>query len=289
MPIGKAMDQADFPWRPLGLLLVDKGLVTARELEIALDEQRRTGRLLGQILVRNGSVTGLALAQALTEQHGVELRPSNGPQEPLPTGPQSQADERSGRLSEPHAQDREWRPLGKLLVATGFLSETQLERALAEQQDRPGRRLGEILVAQGSLSGPALAVALAKQHGLDLGPENELDAGLQTVIKPSAPGQPNYRVHEIVYEPSYQQGSILYESTNFLEAADFACELVERRNPQGLEIKKTDGRASETVWTYSEKRAVAEAVSRKRLVETFGFDPMRWDTRGRFDSDTRSR
>ena len=33
------MDQADFPWRPLGLLLVDKGLVTPKELEFALDEQ----------------------------------------------------------------------------------------------------------------------------------------------------------------------------------------------------------------------------------------------------------
>jgi hypothetical protein len=282
------MDQADFPWHPLGLLLVDKGLLTRTELEIALDEQRRTGRLLGQILVGNGSVTGLALAQALTEQHGVELQPSNGVEESLLTDSQRQADERPGQLPEPQTQDCAWRPLGKLLVATGFLSESELERALAKQRERPGRRLGEILVAQGSLSGPALAVALAKQHGLDLGPEQELDAGLQTVIKPSTPGQPNYRVHEILYEPSYQQGSILYQSTNFLEAADFACEFVERRNPQGLEIQKTDGPASETVWTYSEKRAAAEAVSRKRLVETFGFDPMRWDTRGRFDSNTKS-
>jgi hypothetical protein len=282
------MDQADFPWHPLGLLLVDKGLLTPTELEIALDEQRRTGRLLGQILVGNGSVTGLALAQALTEQHGVELRPSNGVEEPLRTDSPRQAEESPGQLPKTQAQDRAWRPLGKLLVATGFLSESELERALAEQRERPGRRLGEILVAQGSLSGPALAVALAEQHGLDLGPEQELDADLQTVIKPSTPGQPSYRVHEIVYEPTYQQGSILYQSTNFLEAADFACEFVEQRNPQGLEIQKTDGPASETVWTYSEKRAAAEAVSRKRLVETFGFDPMRWDTRGRFDSNTKS-
>jgi hypothetical protein len=272
------MDQAYFPWRSLGLLLVDKGLLPRRELELALDEQRRTGRLLGQILVGNGSVTGLALAQALTEQHGVELRPTNGAEELLLT------DSPPG----PEAEDRAWRPLGKLLVETGSLSETELEQALAEQRERPGRRLGEILVAQGSLSGPALAVALAKQHGLDLGPEKELDAGLQTVIKPSTPGQPNYRVHEIVYEPTYQQGPVLYDSTNFLEAADFACEFVERRNPQGLEIQKTGGGTSETVWTYSEKRAAAEAVSRKPLVETFGFDPMRWDTRGRFDSDTKS-
>jgi hypothetical protein len=282
------MDQADFPWRSLGLLLVDKGVVTPTELEVALDQQRRTGRLLGQVLVANGSITGLALAQALTEQHGVELRPSNRAEEALLTDAQHQAEDRSRQLPEAEAQDRAWRPLGRLLVAAGFLSETELERALTEQREQPGRRLGEILVAQGSLSGAALAVALAKQHGLDLGPEKGLDAGLQTVIRPSTPGLPNYRVHEIVYEPTYQQGSILYDSTNFLEAADFACEFVERRNPQGLEIHKTDGSASEIVWTYSEKRAAAEAGSRKRLVETFGFDPMRWDTRRRFDSDTKS-
>ena len=52
------MDQADFPWRPLGLLLVDKGLMTSNELELALAEQRRTGRLLGQILVGKPGLDG---------------------------------------------------------------------------------------------------------------------------------------------------------------------------------------------------------------------------------------
>ena len=77
------MDQADFPWRPLGLLLVDKGLMTSNELELALAEQRRTGRLLGQILVGRGYVKSLALTQALAEQHGVELRASDADEEPV--------------------------------------------------------------------------------------------------------------------------------------------------------------------------------------------------------------
>jgi hypothetical protein len=37
------------------------------------------------------------------------------------------------------------------------------------------------------------------------------------------------------------------------------------------------------VWTYSEKRAAAEAAGKKPLVATFGFDPARWDTRARFE------
>jgi hypothetical protein len=61
---------------------------------------------------------------------------------------------------------------------------------------------------------------------------------------------------------------------------------VERRSPQGLEIHKLDGDKRETVWTYSESRADAEAAARKNLVQTFGYDPMRWDTRRRFDTPT---
>jgi hypothetical protein len=71
-------------------------------------------------------------------------------------------------------------------------------------------------------------------------------------------------------------GSSLYESANFLEAVDFAFELIEREQPPVLEIQKVDGATRETVWTYSEKRAAAEAASRKSLVATYGFDPARW-------------
>jgi hypothetical protein len=275
-----SVDQANFPWRPLGLLLVQKGLLSAVELERALDEQRRTGRLLGQILVRSGYVTSLALTQALAEQHGVELRsaePAEG--EPLPDA--------SDDLPNLRGQDREWRPLGKILVDKGFLNEEELGQALTEQTDSPDRRLGEILVAHGWLSGAALALALADQHGLELGPADKLDEELHAVIKPKTPAEPVYRVYEVEYEPTYRAGSLLYENANFLEAADFACDFVARRGPRALEIQKRDGTASEVVWTYSEDRAHAEAAERKNLVHTFGFDPMRWDTRGQFDTPTK--
>jgi hypothetical protein len=273
------MDQAHFPWRPLGRLLVDKGLLTATDLEHALGEQRRSGRLLGQILVARGYVTALSLAQALAEQHGVELEATGALETRAAASSQSVSTVGRGGT---------WRPLGSLLVAKAFVSETELEEALREQQRR-GRRLGEILVERGQLSGAALALALAEQHGLELGSEEELDANLQTTIRPARAGEPRYRVHEVFYEPAYRPGPLLYESANFLEAADFACEFVERRSPGALEIHKIDGGASETVWTYSESRAAAEASSRKSLVQTFGFDPMRWDTRGQFDTDTTAR
>ncbi len=65
-------------WRPLGELLLEKGLVSPDELELALTEQAESGRLLGAILVERGYVSGPALAVALAEQYGVELPTEQG-------------------------------------------------------------------------------------------------------------------------------------------------------------------------------------------------------------------
>ena len=276
------MDQADFPWRPLGRLLVDEGLVSAPELEQALTEQRRSGRLLGQILVDSGYVTGLALTQVLAKQHGVELRvTTTAGEHRLPGSAETTA-------PSPHGPADAWRPLGRILVEKSLVSERELEQALAEQESHPEQRLGELLVASGVLTGPGLALALAEQHGLDLGPEDALDTEIDTVLTPGRPGQAVYRVFEVAYEPAYRAGAKLYETTNFLEAADFACDFVARTSPPALEIQKAEGSHSETVWTYSETRAAAESASRKNLVRTFGFDPTRWDTRGSFGTNTKT-
>lgn len=65
-------------WRPLGELLLEKGLILPDELELALAEQGESGRLLGAILVERGYVSGPALAVALAEQYGVELDTERG-------------------------------------------------------------------------------------------------------------------------------------------------------------------------------------------------------------------
>jgi hypothetical protein len=72
------VEAAEQAWRPLGELLVDKGLVSPEELSHALEVQEQTGRLLGAILVENGYVSGPALAVALAEQYGVELKTERG-------------------------------------------------------------------------------------------------------------------------------------------------------------------------------------------------------------------
>jgi type II secretory ATPase GspE/PulE/Tfp pilus assembly ATPase PilB-like protein len=57
----------------LGDILKEKGLITDKELGIALIHQKVTGELLGDVLVRLGFVTSKERTQILAEQSGVEF------------------------------------------------------------------------------------------------------------------------------------------------------------------------------------------------------------------------
>jgi hypothetical protein len=254
------MDRSDFPWRPLGKILVDDELLTPTELERALEKQRETGRLLGEILVEQGTMTGWSLAQVLARQHGVELEQDDLEHEPaLATIPET----------------KKWRPLGTVLVDSGLVAELDLEDALAEKRKHQNRRLGEILIERGHLTRAGLASALAEQHGLTF-EEQLADGG---TLPTATVTETTYRVCLVGYKGKQEQRTAVYESPNLLDAADFACEYVDREEPVALEIDRLDPNGSETVWTYSRDRAEAEAASSKRLVETFGFDPTLWGAR----------
>jgi len=242
-----------FPWRQLGTLLADEGLLTDTELELALDEQRRTGRLLGQIVVDRGYVSAFSLARVLSAQHGVDL------QQPEPE-------------PEPHltAVPTVWQPLGRLLVEKNLITQTQLAEALLAQ-NASNRRLGEILIERRAITGAELAHALTEQHGVEL--KGELEASL----RPETAADPVYRVYNVTFRQGFQSRNSLYENANFLDAADFAMEYVQEHAPEALEIERLHGEEQETVWTYSETRASAAELARKDLVDTFGFDPTRWN------------
>jgi hypothetical protein len=247
------MDRSQFPWQPLGTLLVEEGLMSTADVEQSLREQRRTGRLLGEIVVQRGFVSGADLARALAKQHCVELRPSEESRMAL-----------RRPAPEPRTADAgpTWRPLGRVLVEKGFVTPTALNDALRAQTSQPERRLGEILVANGSISGRGLALALAEQHGVSVESE-ELDRDVETLLTPPPrSGEPRFEVWDVAYEPDYERRSVLFETNNFLEAADHACELVDRLQPDALEIQRRDDGTSETVWTYSKRRADALAAER---------------------------
>jgi hypothetical protein len=251
------MDRSDFPWRPLGKILVDDELLTPTELERALAKQRETGRLLGEVLVEQGFMTGASLAQVLARQHGVELEQHDLQHEPVFAA---------------SPETKKWRPLGTVLVESGLVAETKLFEALDEKRRHQDRRLGEILIRRGHLTRSGLASALAEQHGLSL--EEQLP---QVEVPRATPvAQTLYRVCLVGYKARREQRTVVYESPNLLDAADFACEYVDREEPVAVEIDRHDANSSETVWTYSRDRAEAEAAAAKPLVETFGFDPTRW-------------
>src|SRR5919206_3397197 len=174
------MDRADFPWQPLGRILVDDELLTPEELERALAEQRETGRLLGEILVEHGAMTGASLAQALARQHGVELEQRDLEQEPVFAA----------------SAATQWRPLGAVLVDSGLIAKLDLRDALEEKRRHQDRRLGEILIRRGHLTRAGLASALAEQHGLSLAEQ------LPTPGTPPAPAVPRttYRVCLVGYK-----------------------------------------------------------------------------------------
>ena len=65
-----------------------------------------------------------------------------------------------------------WPPLGALLVREGFLTDDDLDAALAQQRLSPSHRLGEILVEKGIVSRSVVARLVAEQYEL---PYVELD------------------------------------------------------------------------------------------------------------------
>jgi hypothetical protein len=156
--------------RLIGAIFVEKGLISAEELDRALAEQEATGQRLGEILVSEFGVSRLDLSSALAEQWTAIERASPPPPTPLrvvPSTPEADAgdpapvEQGRGVPAEEH-QEADRRPIGEIFVEKGVITEEQLQRALDEQR-KTGARLGEVLVAQETLTRLALASALAEQ------------------------------------------------------------------------------------------------------------------------------
>jgi hypothetical protein len=147
------VEAAHIAWRPLGQLLVEQGLLTAGELELALGRQRESGKRLGETIVELGFVSGPELSNALAAQYGIELTTEKG----FGTGLRSEIQRRhehSGRGTvtlavvpdEPMEHDPE--PLGEGTELLPQLEEQWARLAAAEaalsERDRELRELAEI-------------------------------------------------------------------------------------------------------------------------------------------------
>jgi hypothetical protein len=143
MPLRKLTD------KQLGALLIEKGLIDNKQLEQALKIQKEKGGLIGEILVAVGYVKETDVAWALAFQKGLEKKGQH-------------------------------KLIGQLLIEKGLIKSEQLERALAIQRQKGGL-LGEVLVALGYVKETDIALALTSQYALPFLPLESYDIDPQIV------------------------------------------------------------------------------------------------------------
>ena len=121
----------------LGELLLTAKRISPEHLDLALEEQWRTGERLGEVLVRRKRITRNELEVALAFQ---KRQAGEGP-----------------------VSDR-FR-LGEILVATGQITREQLDKALSRQKYTP-KNVGDILIEEGVVKPHQVAYGLQVQKKL---------------------------------------------------------------------------------------------------------------------------
>ena len=262
MPILLRVSRTASLWRPLGQLLVERGLILADELQAALAEQGRSGKKLGEILVAQAAVTQSQLTRILAEQVGLSVRP--GPTGAASEGAAPEETEEGAASAEP--LDPAWRPLGEVLLEREALSEAELQDALRLQRET-GRRLGEILVQRGYVSAQELVAAVIDQHGLD-------GVLATTTLAPTPLRTASHELYQVEDHDS-DAPRIVFRSEGMLDAIDFAFEYLEAERPTRLLVFRTRGKKRDEVWAYDEQ-AAEHAGRPPDLIDVYGYDVVRW-------------
>ncbi len=209
--VADTSSMADPTWRPLGEILIERGLLDRVQLEHWLMQQRLSGMLLGELLVMHRVLSPVDVAAALAVQRGAE-------------------DVVGGVTSGS-------RQLGRILVEQDLLTESGLQRALLAQK-RLGGNLGDILIERGYVSRQQIEETLADQDSRER-------ADL-------IPIQSNVEARKEHYEvPGSSVTEPLHVSDSFLDATDFAFDLIERDDPHEVEIVRVREDERESVWSYS--------------------------------------
>lgn len=72
------MENGKHPWRPLGQMLVERGLIDEQQLEIALREHAGSGEPIGSVLVSLEYIPEEMLRHVLLEQCGLDMTRQDG-------------------------------------------------------------------------------------------------------------------------------------------------------------------------------------------------------------------
>ena len=129
------MESPVVPTLLIGALFVEKGLITQEQLDVALEEQQRTGNRLGEVLVERFGVSRLDLASALAEQWAEYERQGTTEQQESNAetcDPVAVSDEWSGAPEDANedADAVPKRPIGEIFLERGMVSSEELDRAL---------------------------------------------------------------------------------------------------------------------------------------------------------------
>jgi len=233
-------------------MLVERGVITEEQLDIALSVQRKDGGMLGEILTSRGWVTPLSIAAAVAKQNAEEA------------GDPDCEEARPGRGAH-------WKPLGTLLVEKSFITDVELKQALAIQRDGGGF-LGEILVDHGWISAADLVLALASQLGLDFDVKRAVHERDEAVFLPT--DRP--AAHFDVLEDVAGEIQLLRTTETFMEATDFVFdEVLWQREPGDLQIVRVDAGRREVVWSFRPGEAATQ--SREDMLSVFGYAVGQWE------------
>ena len=186
-------------------------------------------RPLGELLVERGALDQYELDHWLKEQRlsGMllgELLVRHRVVSPMEVAAalavQRGADHVAGGIENGHNQQ-----LGRILVERDLLTESGLQRVLLEQQ-RTGDTLGEVLARRGYVS------------------QEQIEEALSADTRP-APDDVAYEVRNPGTE-----GTALHVSGSFLDASDFAFDLLYDANPDALEIVEVKDGQRKIAWSY---------------------------------------
>jgi len=152
----------------LGAVLIDLGVLSPKELEIALAIQAETGKRLGESMVAAGVASWEQVMSGLQEQRvrRTRSRAAQASRTPEELEPETSATAPGPYLKPSGGGLRLVTDvmLGEILVGQGHLTQEELDRALRLQR-ATGTRLGETLVDMRRISRQQLEQALRLQAG----------------------------------------------------------------------------------------------------------------------------
>ena len=214
---------------------------------------------LGRVLVEMGAIDAEQLDQILALQRHNQRRlgeivVDRGLISPLALAVALARQKSQARATQVPALEMSptWKPLGLLLIERRCISQVQLQQALVEQREN-GRFLGEILLDRGWITSAELVRALNDQLSPTDGRSNTF----------------------VVREHNSGEIRELHEAPTFMDACDYAFDQVlDKREPEGLEIVRGNGAAEEVVWAF--KNTARRKTSAAELLKAFSFFTDGW-------------